>query len=244
MIYQETLRILRHLSLPEIAEMDVLQALKAAQCASPLDTAYWATQEAGLSRQESIYRAAAVFLNFATANLADDLSDGDCSYLSQAKIPGVQFILQNLVFHCLMRSSIEHETLRMITEDLLAMGAGQQIEVSTEQWTLQRACEVGEAISGRQYAAYFQILWGDTALGAHARDWGQRFGNASHISIDLQTNDERLHSLPNEDIRKLLNWALAGIEEFKTSEIELLKVLWNNISAPMIEWLEKSEAEA
>lgn len=244
MIYQETLRILRNLNLPEIAEADVLQALEAAQRFSPLDVTYWATQEVGLDRQESIWRAVAVFLIYAAANVADDLSDGDCSYLAHVKVPGVQFILQNMVFHCLLCSSVKPETLRSITHDLLDMGGGQQVEVSTEKWTLEHAREVAETISGRQCAARFQILWDGTGLEKNARDWGQRFGNATHVSIDLQTNDERLLSLPHEDIRELLNWALAGIEEFRTSQIELLNVLWNNTSAPMLEWLEKSKLEA
>lgn len=242
MIFQETLRILRSLKLPEAAEMDVLCALKVAQRSGPLDLAYWATQEAGLGRQESIWRATAVFLNFTAANLADDLSDGDCSYLEPSKVPGVQAILQVMVFHCLLQSSLTLKTFKKITQDLLEMGAGQQIEVSTGKWTLERARTVAETIAGRQYAAYFQILWGETELAANARDWGQRLGNASHVSIDLQTHDERLLSLPKDDIRTFLNWALAGIEEFKTSKIEMLNVLWNTLSRPMLAWLEQAEA--
>lgn len=242
MIYQETLRILRNLHLPEIAEADVLSALKVARRSGPLDLAYWATQEAGLGRQETIWRATAVFLNFTAANLADDLSDGDCSYLDASKVPGVQAILQVMVCHCLLQSSLTPESFKKITEDLLEMGAGQQIEVSTGQWTLERARAVAETIAGRQYAAYFQILWGETELGLHARDWGQRLGNASHVSIDLQTHDERLLSLPSEDIRAFVNWALAGIEEFKTSKIEMLRVLWDTLSQPMLAWLEQPAA--
>ena len=81
MIYQETLRILRGLNLPETAETDVIAALEVARPNNPLDVAYWATLQAKLERDESIWRAAAVFFSFAAANLADDVSDGDCHYL-------------------------------------------------------------------------------------------------------------------------------------------------------------------
>lgn len=242
MIYQETLRVLRGLNLPKTAETDVIAALEAARQDSPLELAYWAPLEANLRREEGIWRAIAVFLDFSAANLADDISDGDCAYLTPEKVPGVQFILQNMVFYCLMKTSLKTETIKTITEDLIEMGAGQQIEVSTGKWTLDRARAVAETIAGRQYAAYFQILWGETDLGTKARDWGQRLGNASHVSIDLQTNDDRLLSLPKEDIRTFLNWALAGIEEFKTSKIEMLNVLWKTLASPMLAWLEKAEA--
>lgn len=242
MIYQETLRILRGLNLPETAETDVIAALEVARPNSPLDVAYWATLQAKLERDESIWRAAAVFFSFAAANLADDVSDGDCHYLAPAQAPGVQFILQNLVFYCLMKTSIQPGTLRSIAQELIEMGAGQQIEVSTESWNLERAKIVAETIAGRQYAAYLQILWGETKFADQARDWGQKLGNAAQISIDLQSNDARLLSMPPEDIRAILRWALDEIEEFKTSPIEMLSSLWQNLAQPMIDWLEQSAA--
>ena len=242
MIYQETLRILRGLNLPEAAEADVIAALEVARPNSPLDIAYWATLEANLERDEGIWRAAAVFFSFAAANLADDVSDGDCHYLAPAKAPGVQFILQNLVFYCLTKTSLQPDTLRAIAQDLIDMGAGQQIEVITEVWNIERAKIVAETIAGRQYAAYLQILWGETKFAIHARDWGQKMGNAAQISIDLQTNDERLLSMPPEDIRAFLRWALDNIEEFKTSPIEMLRALWQGLAHPMIAWLEQSAA--
>ena len=48
--------------------------------------------------------------------------------------------------------------------------------------------------------------------------------------------------MPPEDIRAILRWALDEIEEFKTSPIEMLSSLWQNLAQPMIDWLEQSAA--
>src|SRR5690349_1576914 len=96
-IYQEALRVVRRLGLPEQAEQDVVTALEAAQ-PGPLGLLYEAGMESGLRREMLLARGTGIFLSFAAGNLADDLCDGDCSYYPQPlKVgPYVQFLLQNL----------------------------------------------------------------------------------------------------------------------------------------------------
>ncbi|MFP2933842.1 hypothetical protein ACLESO_53680, partial [Pyxidicoccus sp. 3LG] len=98
-LYQEALRVLRRLELPEVSERDVLEALEAGQ-PGPLPLFYEAGAEAGLPRSVLLARGAGLFFSYCAGNLADDLIDGDCTYHAQPLRVGpcVQFLLQNLAF--------------------------------------------------------------------------------------------------------------------------------------------------
>ena len=104
-IYQESLRVLRKLALPEQAERDVVAALEAAH-PGPLALLYEAGVEAGLAREALLSRGTGIFLSFAAGNLADDLSDGECTYYARPSQVGpyVQFLLQNLAWSTLARA--------------------------------------------------------------------------------------------------------------------------------------------
>src|SRR5262245_17597349 len=56
----------------------------------------------------ALRRAAIVYLNIASLQIADDLADGDCTYLEHATGSGTtaQFILQNLFYSALLESGL------------------------------------------------------------------------------------------------------------------------------------------
>src|SRR5690349_9730988 len=102
-VFQEVLRRVMRLELPDEARRDVLAALDAAQRHPVTQLLYEAAHEAALPREAMLARAAGVFCTFAAGNLADDLVDGDCTYFDAAHpatriAPTVQFLLQNLAF--------------------------------------------------------------------------------------------------------------------------------------------------
>src|SRR5690349_2356474 len=99
-LFQQALRTLGRLELPESAQRDVLGALEAARKKGPLALLYEAGAEAGLARDELFHRALAIFFAFCAGSLADDLIDGDCDYLeTPIRVgPSAQYLLQNLSF--------------------------------------------------------------------------------------------------------------------------------------------------
>ena len=111
--FYEVLRILSRQHLPEVSQEDLLAALKAGR-PGPLAFLYEAGAEASLPHQQLLTRAAAIYFFFCAGNLADDLSDGDCTYLAEPSRlgPCTQLTLQNLFFHTLLRGrSAESDTL-------------------------------------------------------------------------------------------------------------------------------------
>src|SRR5262245_16902601 len=144
-VFLEVLSILSRQYLPEVSQEDVLAALNAGRL-GPLPFLYEAGMEAGLPQQKLLTRAAAIYLNFCAGNLADDLMDGDCTYLADSFRlgPGVQFILQSLCFHTLVEAELPGPTLATAARELV-MAAGQQlIEVRTRQWSASVFREVAE----------------------------------------------------------------------------------------------------
>src|SRR5262249_25089490 len=136
----------------------------------PLAFVYEAGTEAGLSRHQLLTRAAAIFFSFCAANLADDLTDGDCTYIEEPfRIgPPVQFGLHHLCFLTLAKIALPSRKLAAVARDLALLGGEQATEVSTQRWRAPRLRTVIAGIAGRQWSAYLQILWCNTALAKRA----------------------------------------------------------------------------
>src|SRR5262245_38647406 len=98
-IFQQTLRILCGLALPDLVQEHLLAVVEAGR-PGPLPLLNEAAYEAGLPREEILTRCTGIFLSFCAGNLADDLMDGDCTYLDPpAKLgPCLQFLVQNLAY--------------------------------------------------------------------------------------------------------------------------------------------------
>ncbi|WNZ62436.1 class I SAM-dependent methyltransferase [Myxococcus sp. MxC21-1] len=166
-LYQESLRALRRLGLPEVSERDVLAALEAAQ-PGPLSLFYEAGAEAGLPREALMARGAGLFLSFSAGNLADDLIDGECTYHDPPIRVGpcVQFILQNLAFAtlCGAQAQLPGPVLEEAVRTLAVAAGPQALEVRASDWTAPLFRQVAEGIAGQQWAAYLRVLWAGTVL--------------------------------------------------------------------------------
>ncbi|MCP3099308.1 hypothetical protein LZ198_10535 [Myxococcus sp. K15C18031901] len=224
-MYQEALRALRRLELPDVSERDVLTALEEAQ-PGPLPLFYEAGAEAGLERDVLVARGVGLFFSFCAGNLADDLIDGDCTYyvFPLRDGPCVQFLLQNLAFASLTepRARVPPGALAEGAR-LLAVAAGPQAqEVRVREWTAPVYRRVAEGIAGLQWAAYLRMLWADTRLEGRAVAVGQALGAAAHVAEDIRTHDRRFTSLPPEDRDAVVAWARAATEALRAWDLRCL----------------------
>jgi len=221
-IYQEALRVLRRLGLPEQAERDVVAALEAAQ-PGPLALLYEAGMEAGLPREALLARGTGIFLSFAGGNLADDLCDGDCTYYANPVrvAPYVQFLLQNLAWATLARSEVPGEVLAEAARALAEAAGPQALEVRTQAWTAPVFQRVAEGLAGQQWAAYLRLLWAGTPLAPHSVA-GRGLGIAAHVAEDIRSKDPRFFSMPEADQREVVRWARAGLDGVRRQGLRCL----------------------
>ncbi|WP_342377793.1 hypothetical protein NVS55_00735 [Myxococcus stipitatus] len=224
-LFQESLRVLRRLELPEESERDVLAALEAAQ-PGPLPLFYEAGAEAGLERDLLTARGVGLFFSFSAGNLADDLMDGDCVYLQEPLRVGpcAQFLLQNLAWATLAEPRAKLPPLALEEgARLLARAAGPQaLEVRTREWTEPVFRRVAEGIAGKQWAGYLRILWAGTWLEERAAQVGVALGVAAHIAEDIRSKDARFTSLPPADRVAVVAWGRRATESLRAQDLRCL----------------------
>ena len=230
-LFQESLRVLSLSGLHEMAERDVLKALDVAQAHGPLDLIYDCGLEAKLERQTLLTRGVAIFFSYAAGNLADDLADGDCTYLAEPARTGpcVQFVLQNLFFAAALRSGVSCAVLDEVISTLARASGPQLIEVRTRQWTAELTRLVAESIAGLQYAAYLRLLWDGTPLEARAREIGMSLGVANHVAKDLLTQDPRCATLSPEHTAEVVAWAREHAETLRREGLACLEATLRHV---------------
>lgn len=229
-VFHKVLGVLGSQPLPAISRRDVLAALEAGR-PGPLAFLYEAGTEAGLPRQQLLTRAAAIYFFFCAGNLADDLSDGDCTYLAEPSRLGscTQLTLQNLFFHTLLEAELPSQTLSQVIRELIEAVGQQHIELRTKQWTAPVFREVAEGIAGRQWSAYLQILWCDTALASRATTIGMNAGIVAHVTEDIQSQDPRYTTLPEADKREIVAWAVAAAQALRDEHLRCLDAVLKTI---------------
>jgi hypothetical protein len=229
-VFQEALRALRRHGLPEEAERDVLAAMEAGR-PGPLALLYAAGAEAGLGRAVLLRRAAGLFLCSCAANLADDLADGECTYLEQPQRlgPGVQFALQSLCFATLARAELPAPMLAEAAEDMVTAAGLQVLEVRTAAWTAPRFKQVAEGIAGQQWALYLRVLWEGTARAGRAVTVGRSLGVAAHVAEDVRSGDARFHGMSEEDRRTVLAWAREAVDAVRHEGLACLDAVLRTV---------------
>jgi hypothetical protein len=229
-VFYEVLRALSRQHLPEVSQIDVLAALEAAR-PGPLAFLYEAGVEAKLPRQKLFTCAAAIYFNFCAGNLADDLMDGDCTYLSKPFRfgPCTQYILQALFYRTLMEAEVLGPTIAAATQELVLAAGQQLVEVRTQEWSAQLFRQVAEGIAGRQWSAYMQILWCNTPLANRAATIGMNAGIAAHVVKDIQSQDPRYTTLPEADKHEVVTWAVAAARALREEKLRCLDALLRTI---------------
>lgn len=243
-VFQEALRILNRQQFPDASRRDLLAVLEAA-LPGPLALLYDAGAAAGLPRQTLLARAAAIYIKYCTVNLCDDLSDGDCTYLSDpTRIgPCAQFLLQNLFFHLLVDLELPKSVLSTVAHDIV-VGAGlQDVELRTSQWTAPLYCEVADGIAGRQWAAYLQILWYGTPLAERAATIGMNLGRAVLGWEDIASDDPRFTTLTEADQHEVVAWATTATEALRQEHLQCLDAVLRTID-PVLEKTRSAGADS
>lgn len=222
-VFQEVLRILNRQHLPAVSQRNLLAVLEACRPGS-LTLVYEAGAEAGLPRQKLLTRAAAIYFNFCAVHLADDLIDGECTYLAEPfRIgPCAQFILQNLFLHTLAETDLPGPMLSEIARELVTGAGLQHIEVCTRQWSAPVFREVAEGISGRLWSVHLQILWHGTALASRAAAVGMNLGLIALVVEDIRSGDPRYTTLSEADRREVVAWAVATAQALREENLRCL----------------------
>jgi hypothetical protein len=242
-VFQEALRVLNRQHLPAASQRTVVAALEAGR-SGLLTFLYEAGAEANLSRTTLLYRAAAIYFSFCAANLCDDLTDGDCTYLAEPLRTGpcVQYILHNLSFHALVRANLTKKALSTAAQDLVACGGKQLIEIRTRRWNARTFRDVGEGIAGRQWAAYLRILWNGTRLDTRAATVGMNLGIAVHVAEDIRTSDLRYTTLSKTDKQKILAWARTAAKALREEKLRCIDVVLLGIE-PILKGSPRNDSE-
>ena len=225
-IFYEGLRVFARHHLPEVSQKDILAALEAGR-PGPLAFLYEAGVETELPRRQLLTRATAIYFNFCAGNLADDLMDSECTYLSEPFRlgPCVQYILQTLCFQTLLDADLPSSVCSSFVRELVAAAGQQLVEVRTKQWSASLFREVAEGIAGCQWSAYMQILWCGTALADRAARIGMNGGVAAHVVKDIKSQDLRYTTMPEADKREIVAWATAAAQALRDEHLHCLDAM-------------------
>lgn len=225
-VFQEALRLLSQQGLPEEAERDMLRALEAGR-PGPLALLFAAGQEAGLARELLLPRAAACYLWFCAANLADDLADGDCDWLPEPQRtgPAAVMLLQSLFMQAAVRGQVPAAVLGEVAREFTGMCGQQQVEVRTREWRLGPLQQVVGGISGQQWAGYLRLLWEGTPLAARGLELGRCLGVVAHVAEDVRSRDRRLYSLPAQEQQQVVEWAREAAAVLRGSGLRCMQAV-------------------
>ncbi len=180
--------------------------------------------DAGLDPDELLARCSTIFFQYVAVQVSDDLSDGDCTYLTEpGKVgPVVLLLLQHLFYHGALMSRIPRDTLAGVARRFLRVGAAQRIELRTREWGLANARNAAAGLNAAQFSAYLELLWWGTPLAARAESVGKHLGIAVHVASDARSRDRRFTSLSTRDRKTLLRWAAASAKVLRAEHLQSL----------------------
>ena len=229
-IFREALSKLNRYYLPEVSQRELLAALEAGR-PGPLVFLYEAGIEARLPHSMLLTRAAAIYFCLCAVSLSDDLTDGECTYLTDPYRTGscTQLIFQTLFLDLLTEADLPASVLSAAMRDLVVCGGAQHLEMRTQQWRAPIFREVTEGIAGRLWSAYLQILWGNTWLTKRAAAVGMNIGCAASVWDDIRSRDPRYTTLPKEEKRDVVVWAMAATHMLRAENLRCLENLLRTI---------------
>lgn len=222
-VFLECLRVLRSLELPAVAERDLVAAIEAARPGS-LSLLYEAGLNAGLERSVLLRRAAACHFAYAGGSLADDIADGDCTYLEQPLKTGTcaVFLLQHLFLQVMAETGVPSEVLGAAASLLVKAAARQHIEVRTTAWTAPLFREVAEIGAGAPFAAWLSMMWHNTRFASRAQSIGFNIGVVSQTAEDHRSGDPRFTTLSPQDRAEVLAWSLQAVDALHQESMSFL----------------------
>ena len=181
--------------------------------------------DAELAREAAVRRLAAVWTLAAAIHVMDDIADGDCDYLPAEAASGTVVGLHALGVRLAIEGGVTPNGLLLVTESLIRLAAGQNVEVRTKTWSLERYLSVADQIGGHQYRSYLGVLWDGTPLGQHTPEISTAIGRAGMVAHDIATGDRRFFSLPAHDRAPLVAAARAALEALETRRLRSVEFL-------------------
>ena len=193
----------------------------------PQQLLYDAARQAGLDHTAAVERAMPCLLAFATANLSDDLSDEECSYLAAPARDGpcLVVLFSSLYHRELTALDLGPHRTKHVHEFELEMGAAQLLGLVSTEWDAVIARRVVRGIAGAQWAAYLSILWAGTPLEAEAVNLGYAFGTSFLISEDATTGDPRFSRLAVNGRQQLLADARAALQHVERAPVNSIRTM-------------------
>lgn len=181
-------------------------------------------REVGLDTAEAVLRRDAIVFEFGAIQLADDLADGDCAYLEQAarRGPGAQWLLQHLFYACMLESTCSASDLSQAVQELIHVGAAQQLEVRRDTWDLESSTEAALGLNGLQFSAYFRVLASGTKWSERLPQVGLDFGLALHVVSDIRSGDRRWSTLSQPEQQQLATAAAEAAQRVARAELTTL----------------------
>jgi hypothetical protein len=181
-------------------------------------------REIGLDHAQAVLRRDAIVFEFGAIQLADDLADDDCAYLQQAtrRGPGAQWLLQHLFYACMLQSTCSTSDLSQSVQDLIQVGAAQQLEVRRNAWDLESSTAAALGLNGLQFAAYFRLLASGTRWSDRLPQIGRDFGFALHVVSDIRSGDRRWTTLSQPEQQQLATDAAEAAQSVARAELSAL----------------------
>lgn len=180
--------------------------------------------DAGWGDDVAARRAATALLQFASVQLADDLADGECTYLRDAgRIgPGCAWVLHHLYAVSARAAGVSAEAFELAARDFAGVGAAQQVEVRTERWEFSAVRAAAIGLNALQHRAYFRLVLSGSRLQDCGPQWGWQFGFALHVCGDLVKGDRRCRDLDSAARRDLATEVLQAVEKLAASAVPSL----------------------
>jgi len=154
----------------------------------------------GLDRIKARQRIARAAVLVTLGDLTDDLADGDLPTDEVRLAPTALLHLSQVAS-------------QWVAPELLAEAcSAQHLELTTEEWTLERYLEVAEGVASAQFEGYLRVLWHGSTIEHRAGELGRPLGFALHVFADFRSRDTRLTSLAppeHQQVRALVRSNLA-----------------------------------
>lgn len=229
-LFQECLRLVRAEGYPADTESDVLKVLEADRAALAfLAEARWDARD--LPEAITLRRGAALYLLCAAGSLADDLVDGDATYLDPPIRfgPSAQYLLHSLCFAALADAGLSAPVLAVMGRDLARAAAWGHAENRVLAWDAPTYREATEHSSGDQFAALLAALWEGSQTAPLARPVAVPLVSAARVANDIVQHKDRFWSQSDADRASLVRWARDELDRAAAHELHCTRVVARSI---------------
>lgn len=187
--------------------------------------------EAALPSHELKLRSIAAVMFYAAAQLADDLSDGECRYLRNplADGPVTLMMLLNCGWKQVQKSSLSKSVRLTISDTMRVLMMTQLRELHLKTWSYTRTRSIAQDMGGDQMKICFQLLLAGTPIYNSAMRSAPLLGFALHVATDKMHGDRRFYFLPTDKRKLLVDDACLALKRIRRMRSKYIKTLADTI---------------